>query len=109
MKMLFLPVSLYLLMSAAVNAQGLASLSDSDLCSSIGEAAANNDRAGLAQLEAEGERRDRHKLTRITPEECQHLATDAVNKKLQPSLDKEDRKLDAAVSDLEKKQSSQIY
>lgn len=105
MKIRFLPVSLYLLLSAAVNAQSPASLSDADLCTSIGQAAVNNDRVGLTQLEAEGERRDRHKLTRITSEECQQLATDAVNKKLQPSLDKEDKKLDAAVSDLEKKQS----
>ncbi|HAV1840549.1 TPA: hypothetical protein JG919_003838 [Enterobacter hormaechei subsp. steigerwaltii] len=95
-------VPVFFVMSSLVNIQNVKNLTDSQLCESIGLSVLEKDQIKLNQLKAEGERRDRHKLTKIDSGECQRIAAETVNKEMQPYLNKESEKLNSAIRELER-------
>ena len=94
-------LSLFFISSAVQCATALSSLTDAQLCTEIGIAAAQQKASMLSRLEEEGARRDKIHITSIKPSECNKLAVAAVNQKKQHGLAKEDEKLKESYKNLE--------
>lgn len=88
--LILLPV---LFSSAVQCADDLSKLTDSQLCTEIGIAAAHKETSELSRLEEEGTRRDKLHITQIKPSDCNRLAAEAVNLEMNAGLAQQDEKL----------------
>ena len=94
-------LTLFVLSSGLCHAQDLSSLTDKELCTELGVAAAHKDQSLLSSLEAEGIRRDKMQVTRINSAECNQLVVNAVNSEMHPELKRQNEKLAESVNQLE--------
>ena len=98
-----------LLATDVAAAKDLTLLTDEQLCLALGNAVAHKQTARLAQLEAEGERREKLKILRMTPDDCSTLSVNAVNKALAGTLAAADKKRDDAFRELEEKRKQALH